>query len=186
MPAKLSAHSSHNSLCWMERTVCIHFFTSVISNSRLCCVSRLWLNLKPPCSPCACFMWNAVFRVPGLQCWTSFGTMMDCGNFVFLFVFWLVGFSPQGTRASTAPSSSKILTFYYIRQLYHFFFSVSFTCIFSCFFPRVVMLWIWMHAIKIICHFSWAHFISHTISLINITLILRVVNFIISLLQFLP
>lgn len=122
---QISAHSSRNSLCWMERTVCIHFFTPIISNSRLCCVSRLWLNLKPPSSPSACFIWNAVFRVSGLQCWTSFGTMMDCGNFVFLFVFWLVGFSPQGTRASTAPSSSKIFTFYYIRQLlYHFIFNV--------------------------------------------------------------
>lgn len=135
MPAKPSAHSSRNSLCWMERTVCIHFFTPIISNSRLCCVSRHWLNLKPPSSPCACFIWNAVFRVSGLQCWTSFGTMMDCGNFVFLFVFWLVGFSPQGTRASTAPSSSKIFTFYYIRQLlYHFIFNVVCMHLFLLFF----------------------------------------------------
>ncbi len=139
MPAKLSAHSSRNSLCWMERTVCIHFFTSVISNSRLCCVFRLLINLKRPSSPCACFIWNVVFRVSGLQFWMSFGTVMDCGNFVFLFVFWLVGFSPQGTRASTAPFSSQTFVFYFIHQLLYYLFSVSFACIYFCpFFPRAV------------------------------------------------
>lgn len=120
MPAKLSARSSRNSLCWMERTVCIHFFASVMSNSHLCCVSRLLPYLKPPSSPLPCFIWNAVFRVSSLQFWMSFGTVMDCGNFVFLFVFWLVGFSPQGTRASTAPFSSQTFVFYFIHQLlYH-------------------------------------------------------------------
>lgn len=159
MPAKLSAHSSRNSLCWMERTVCIHFFTSVISNSRLCCVSRLLLNLKPPSSPCACFIWNAVFRVSGLQFWMSLGTVMDCGNFVFLFVFWLVGFSPQGTRASTAPFSSQTFMFYFIHQMLYHLFSVSFACIYFClFFPEQSCH---MCFIKIIFHFSRVHFISH-------------------------
>lgn len=132
MPAKLSAHSSRNSLCWMERTVCIHFFTSVISNSHLCCVSRLWLNLNVHVHVLCEMLFSEypVYNVGHLLglWWTvvtlSFSLSSD----------WLDFHHREQGQVLHPPllRSSRFITFVSCIIL----FSVSFACIFSCIFSQ--------------------------------------------------
>lgn len=112
MSAKVFAHSSHIShtvtlsCVWNGKSrLYLFLHLSLISDSTLCCLSRLWLHLN--ILSWACFIWNAVFRISVLDWLWDY----DDDKTLFLFILWLVGFSQQGTRASTASLSDLHMLF---------------------------------------------------------------------------